>query len=98
MTVVVTTTVEAEYHCSQCKKPILDHVYQVQRRSIRPVVPVKKGGTGSHDAIHTWHDGVKLGPESDDYCPSCYELLPDIQELLSDYYKSLNRGSAQLDR
>lgn len=82
------------YVCSQCEEPILDHVYQVQRRRIRPVVSVSEGGDGQHDAIDTWHNGVQLGPEFDDYCLSCYDKLPDIQELLNDYHKSLNPRSS----
>ena len=88
----------SEYICSQCEEPILIHAFKVFRRTVRPVVPKSKGGTGRHDAIHTWHDGIQVGPEYDYYCPECYKKLPSIQDILDAYQASLNTGSSEVDR
>lgn len=86
----------SKYTCYICSIKITDHVYQVQRRTIRPVQYNKDGSPVRHDAIQTWHDGVILGPEVDDYCPVHFKALPTIQDLLDDYKRGLPTGSPVL--
>lgn len=88
------------YICSICEKPISDHVYLVQRRKVRPVKEILSDGKtriNPHDAIDPSHAGVILGPERDPYCSECFAKLPTIQELIDDYKKSLDKGSARVD-
>ncbi len=77
------------YVCVVCDEPLLVHAYKVQRRKVRPVIPKSEGGTGRHDGIDTWHDGIQVGPEFDYYCTTHYDELPSIQELLDDFHKTL---------
>jgi len=79
------------YICCVCGIRILDHAYRVQRRTVRAVRYNKATGKPiRHDAIHTWHDGIKLGPEYDIYCPKHNAERPTGQELLDAYHESLN--------
>ena len=87
-----------EYICCQCNTPILAGTYKVFRRTVRPVVSVAKGGTGRHDGIHPWHDGIQVGPEYDYYCLKHYKELPPIQDILDAYQASLSTGSSEVDR
>ena len=77
------------YICYKCGEDIVDHVYQVQRRRIRKI-PVDAPATRAEkvklgilfDAVDPSHGGVILGPEFDDYCPTCFKNLPSIEELI----------------
>lgn len=74
------------YKCCECGTDIVDHVYQVQRRRIRPLREVSETGKVKHnvsDALDGSHAGVILGPEYDLYCPTCYADIPTIQELIN---------------
>ena len=64
--------------CSSCGEVIVDHAYSVQRRRIRP--PFKDATL--NDAFNSSHAGVILGPEFDMYCPTCFDSLPSIEELI----------------
>ena len=69
------------YICYSCGVEIVDHVYSVQRRRIRPAqIP----GT-IKDAVDPWHGGVQLGPEYDPYCSTCYREIDTIEEMLDTY-------------
>lgn len=87
------------YICTTCRKVILDHVYLVQRRRIRSVP--SKGSplypTALKDALDPSHGGVILGPEQDVYCPTCYDKIPTIQELINAHKNGLNLPSKNLD-
>ena len=89
-----------EYTCCQCEQPITDHVYQVDRRRVRPLVEFKKGKEvfNPPDALQSWHAGIIVGPENDDYCPKCFELIPGVQELLNDYKTGLDSRSPKVGR
>ncbi len=81
------------YICYACGHDIVDHVYLVQRRTVRPV-PLKGSPeykTAPKDAVHTWHGGIILGPERDPYCSSCYTELSTVQNLLDSYKDSLKK-------
>lgn len=79
------------YKCCECGDDIVDHVYYVERRRIRPLKEGKVHNTP--DLIDPSHAGVILGPEYDPYCPTCYEALPDIQELIDAYKNRINNAS-----
>ena len=64
--------------CSSCREVIVDHAYSVQRRRIR--APFKDSTL--NDGFDSSHAGVILGPEFDMYCPTCYNSLPKIKELI----------------
>ena len=87
------------YTCTDCDEVILDHVYLVQRRRIRSVPPKDSPqyATALKDAFDPSHGGVILGPEYDPYCPSCYENIPTIQELIDAHKNGLNLPSKNLD-
>ena len=78
--------------CSSCGEVIVDHVYSVQRRKVRPA---SKDRT-LNDAVDSSHAGVILGPEFDMYCPTCFDSLPTIEELIRDYKKNLDSSSKDL--
>ena len=89
------------YTCVKCLKDIVDHVYLVQRRKVRPLREVLPSGPDGKpiikhnpsDAIETFHAGIQVGPEEDPYCPLCYAKLPTIQELINDFKSNLNKTS-----
>jgi len=86
--------------CSSCGEVIVDHAYSVQRRRLRPtqeILPSGKKQYNPRDAIDSSHAGVILGPEFDMYCPTCYETLPTIEELIRDNKKRLDSSSKNVD-
>jgi hypothetical protein len=86
--------------CSSCGEVIVDHAYSVQRRKIRPVSETLPDGTkkfSMYDAVDSSHAGIILGPEFDMYCPTCYDSLPTIEELIRDHKKSLDSNSENVD-
>jgi hypothetical protein len=82
--------------CSQCGEEITDHVYKVQRRRIRPPTEQKFGEPINYkpDVVNPWHAGVQVGPEFDDHCQKCYDVLPSIDELFDAYKKRLDLNCA----
>lgn len=77
--------------CSQCKRPVGDHLYQVQRRRIRALTEQVNGEPVNYapDLANPWHAGIVVGPEYDDYCDGCFDKLPTIDELFDAYKKRL---------
>ncbi len=77
--------------CSQCKLPVGDHLYKVQRRRIRALTEQVSGEPINYkpDVISPWHAGVVVGPEYDDYCDTCFVKLSTIDELFDAYKKRL---------
>ncbi len=73
--------------CYVCGVEIVDHVYSVQRRIIRPVPAPGTVGyeKAPKDAVDPWHGGVQLGPEYDPHCPTCYKEIDTIEEMLYKY-------------
>jgi len=69
---------------------IVDHAYSVQRRGIR--APFKDKTL--NDAFDSSHAGVILGPEFDMYCPTCYNSLPTIKELISAHRSEIELSKA----
>lgn len=82
-----------EHPCCGCGENIADRIYRVKRRKIRAVQYDEEGRPRRHDGVHNWHDGVIVGPETDDYCSECFKLIPTIQELLDDHKRSLHTRS-----
>jgi len=78
--------------CSECGDVIVDHAYSVQRRRIR--APFKQATL--NDAFDSSHAGVILGPEFDMYCPTCFDDLPSIEDLIRDNKKSLDNSSKNM--
>ncbi len=77
------------YSCSKCPAEV-QHAYKVLQRTVRAVVPKELGGTGRHDAVSPWHDGIIVGPGFDILCKACYDKIPSIKEILNAYKRSLN--------
>jgi hypothetical protein len=86
--------------CTSCPEVIVDHIYSVQRRRIRPLtetLPDGKVRYNQPDIIDPSHAGVILGPEYDPYCPTCFAELPTIQELINAHKNGFDKGSKNLD-
>ncbi len=84
-------TNDTPYICCVCKVEILDHVYRIQRRTVRAVRYDEVGYPIRHDAIHPWHDGIQLGPY-DVYCPKHNPKRLAVQELLDAYHEGVDSG------
>lgn len=92
-------TRSSTYVCVGCKESIIDHVYLVQRRRIRPTKETSPSGKTIHnppDLIDTSHAGVILGPEHDPYCTTCYMELPTLQDLINAHKKRVDSSSKNL--
>ena len=71
--------------CVSCKEVITDHIYFVQRRSVRPLKETLSTGKvqfNPADLLDSSHAGIILGKESDPYCTTCYQNIPSAQELI----------------
>ena len=88
------------YICVDCEKDIVDHVYLVKRRKVRPILKnapssaVERVKLGIlFDAVDTSHGGIIVGPEEDSYCSTCYTKLPSVEELINAYKNELDKTS-----
>ncbi len=83
------------YICYVCGNTIVDHVYLIQRRSVRYVPP--KGSleydSALKDAVDPWHGGIIVSSEKDPHCSDCYSSLQTVQELLDIYKEENNEDS-----
>ena len=87
---------EKTYLCYDCGEPIVDHVFLVQRRRVRPLKEILSDGVvqhNPHDAVESFHAGVQVGPELDPHCSTCYAALPTVQELIDAYKIGLDKSS-----
>ncbi len=86
--------------CVSCEEIIVDHIYSVQRRRLRPLEETLPNGEiryNPEDLLDHSHAGVILGPEYDPYCPTCFAELPTIQELINAYKKRTDKPGKNLD-
>ena len=88
------------YICVECLEGIVDHVYLVKRRKVRPIPKNAPSSAVERiklgilfDAVDTSHGGIIVGPEEDSYCPTCYAKLPSVKELINAYKSGLDKTS-----